>query len=81
MNNLQLSLFTDVCAEYPMIADALLKDSKEVDVLNLILKGTVAPIWVWVKVVWLERAKIGEGPLSVLKIFPSSFGVNRNTAP
>jgi hypothetical protein len=37
------------------------------------LKGTVAPVWVWLQGVWLERAKIVEEPLSVLKIFQSFF--------
>ncbi len=53
---------------------------KESDFLNIILeqtcsniKGTVAPVWVWLKVVWLERAKIGKEPLSILKIFHSYF--------
>jgi hypothetical protein len=37
-----------------------------------LFKGTVAPVWVWLKVVWLESAKTGEEPLSVFKIFHSS---------
>ncbi len=37
------------------------------------VKGTVAPVWVWLQVIWLERAKIGEEPLSVFKIFHSFF--------
>ncbi len=37
------------------------------------LKGTVASVWVWLKVVWLERAKIGKEPLSIFKNFQSSF--------
>jgi hypothetical protein len=37
------------------------------------IKGAVAPVWVWLKVVWFERTKIGEDPLSVFKIFHSSF--------
>jgi hypothetical protein len=37
------------------------------------LKGTVAPVGVWLQVVWLERAKIGEEPLSVFKVFQSFF--------
>jgi hypothetical protein len=32
------------------------------------LKETVAPVCVWLKVVWLERAKIGEELLSVFNI-------------
>jgi hypothetical protein len=38
-----------------------------------LIKGTVAPVWVWLKVVWLEREKIGKEPLSILKIVHSSF--------
>jgi hypothetical protein len=38
-----------------------------------VVKGTVAPVWVWLQVVWLKRAKIGEEPLSVQKIFHSFF--------
>jgi hypothetical protein len=30
--------------------------------------------------VWKERAKIGEDPLRVFKIFHSSIEINRNTA-
>jgi hypothetical protein len=30
-----------------------------------VFKGSVAPVSVWIKVVRLERAKIGEEPLSV----------------
>jgi hypothetical protein len=33
------------------------------------LKGTVAPVWVWLKVVWLERAKTGEEPKNFLQPF------------
>jgi hypothetical protein len=36
-------------------------------------KGTVTPVRVWLKVVWLERAKMGEESLSVFKIFHSFF--------
>ncbi len=39
----------------------------------LVIKGTVAPVWVWQQVIWSERAKIGEEPLSVLIIFHSFF--------
>jgi hypothetical protein len=34
------------------------------------LKGTVASVWVWLKVVWMETAKIGEDSLRVFKNFP-----------
>jgi hypothetical protein len=45
------------------------------------LKGTVAPVLVWLQVVWLERAKIGKEPLSVFKIFHSFFNnLNRKGA-
>ncbi len=37
------------------------------------LKGTVAPVWVWLQVIWLERAKTGEELLSILKIFHIFF--------
>ncbi len=40
---------------------------------HLAVKGTVAPVWVWLQVVWLERGKIGEDPLSDFKIFHSFF--------
>jgi hypothetical protein len=40
---------------------------------EILLKGTVAPTRVLLKVIWLERAKLGEEPLSVFKIFHSSF--------
>ncbi len=33
---------------------------------NYPFKGTVALVWVWLQVVWLERAKIGEELLSFL---------------
>jgi hypothetical protein len=33
-----------------------------------LLKGTVASIRVWLKVVWMERAKAGEDPLRVFII-------------
>jgi hypothetical protein len=33
------------------------------------IKGTVAPVRVWLKVVQLERVKIGEEPLMALLIF------------
>ncbi len=40
-----------------------------------ILKGTVAPVSVWLKVVWLERAKIGKELLRFKNIFtaPTTF--------
>jgi hypothetical protein len=48
------------------------------------IKGTVAPVWVWLKVVWLERAKMGKELLSILKMFHSSLWLlkngNRNAA-
>ncbi len=37
------------------------------------LKGTVASVWVWLKVVWLEGAIIEKEPLSIFKTFLSSF--------
>jgi hypothetical protein len=33
---------------------------------NLPFKEIVAQVWVWLKVVWMERAKIGEDPLMFL---------------
>jgi hypothetical protein len=35
------------------------------------VQGTVAPLLLWLRVVLLERAKRGEEPLRVLKIFHS----------
>jgi hypothetical protein len=41
--------------------------------LDYLFKWTVAPVWVWLKVVWLETAKIGEELLSIFNIFKSLF--------
>ncbi len=38
----------------------------------LVIKGTVAPVRVWLKVVWLERAKVGkEAALCLFLLFPA----------
>jgi hypothetical protein len=47
------------------------------------LKGTVAPVWVWLYVAWSERAKIGEEPQKVFKVFHCLqlfINTNRNAA-
>jgi hypothetical protein len=44
--------------------------------LSEIFKGTFAPVRVWLKVIWLERAKIGEYPLMVLTLFCCVFDFN-----
>jgi hypothetical protein len=38
-----------------------------------IVLGTVAPVWVWLKVVWLDREKLEEEPQMVLKFFCCIF--------
>jgi hypothetical protein len=47
-------------------------------------KGTVAQDWDWLNVVWLETAKIGEGPLRIIISFHCSFdlliNINNNEA-
>jgi hypothetical protein len=49
------------------------------------LKGTVVPVWVWLKFVWGDRKYFGEEPLRVFKIFSMCLwffiDINRNAAP
>jgi hypothetical protein len=42
-----------------------------------VCKGLVAPNGVWLKAVWLERTKIGREPLSVFKIYHSSYNFHK----
>jgi hypothetical protein len=43
----------------------------------LSFKGTVAPLWVWQQLVWLERTKIGKEPLSILNILTAPLTFNK----